>query len=41
MTRVLIEKQSPESVMEDVVEFWLPYQKRYYCFDNVLPSVSL
>ena len=41
MTRVLIEKQSPESVMEDVVEFRLPYQKLYYCFDNGLPPVSL
>jgi glycine hydroxymethyltransferase len=41
MTRVLIEKQSPESVMEDVVEFRLPYQKLYYCFDNGLPLESL
>jgi glycine hydroxymethyltransferase len=33
MARVLIEKESPENVMEDVVEFRLPYQKLHYCFD--------
>jgi glycine hydroxymethyltransferase len=34
IARVLIEKESPESVMEDVIEFREPYQKLYYCFDN-------
>jgi len=33
MARVLIEKQAPESVMEDVVDFRMPYQKLQYCFD--------
>jgi len=33
MARVLIDKQAPESVMEDVVDFRLPYQKLQYCFD--------
>src|SRR6266851_2490331 len=33
MARVLIDKQAPESVMEDVVDFRLPYQKLHYCFD--------
>ena len=34
MARVLIEKEAPESVMEEVVDFRLPYQKLHYCFDN-------
>jgi glycine hydroxymethyltransferase len=38
IARVLIEKQSPENVLEDVVEFRQPYQKLYYCFDNGLPA---
>jgi glycine hydroxymethyltransferase len=33
IARVLIEKQSPESVMEEVIDFREPYQKLYYCFD--------
>jgi glycine hydroxymethyltransferase len=33
MARVLIDQQAPESVMEDVVDFRLPYQKLHYCFD--------
>ncbi len=37
MARVLIDRQSPESVLEDVVEFREPYQKLFYCFDNELP----
>ncbi|HRE29522.1 MAG TPA: serine hydroxymethyltransferase, partial [Anaerolineales bacterium] len=35
MARVLIERQSPETVLEDVVEFREPYQKLFYCFDTV------
>jgi len=38
MARVLIQKESPETVLEDVIEFREPYQKLYYCFDNGLPS---
>jgi glycine/serine hydroxymethyltransferase len=36
MARILIEKAAPEDVMEDVVDFRLPYQTMYYCFDNGL-----
>ena len=36
MARMLIEKQAPESVMEDLVDFRMPYQKLYYCFDSGL-----
>ncbi len=38
MARVLIEREAPESVLEDVIEFREPYQKVYYCFDHGLPS---
>ncbi len=38
IARVLIDKQSPETVLEDVVELREPYQKVYYCFDNDLPA---
>lgn len=37
MARILIDKDAPEDVMEDVVDFRLPYQTMYYCFDNGLP----
>jgi glycine hydroxymethyltransferase len=37
IARVLVEKEPPESVMEDVVEFRLPYQDLYYCFEKGLP----
>lgn len=40
MARILIERQSPEDVAEDVIEFRLPYQKFYYCFDHGLPGVD-
>jgi glycine hydroxymethyltransferase len=36
--RVLIEKQSPETVMEDVIEFRQGYQTLFYNFDRGLPS---
>lgn len=36
--RVLIDKESPNTVMEEVVEFRQAYQKLYYCFDNGLPA---
>jgi glycine hydroxymethyltransferase len=37
IARILVEKAAPEDVMEDVIEFRLPYQSIYYCFDNGLP----
>lgn len=37
IARILVEKASPEDVMEDVIEFRQPYQTLYYCFDNGLP----
>jgi glycine hydroxymethyltransferase len=37
IARVLVEKESPENVLEDVIDFRLPYQTLYYCFDNGLP----
>jgi hypothetical protein len=38
MARILIEKEPPENVLEDVVEFREPYQTLYCCFDAGLPS---
>jgi glycine hydroxymethyltransferase len=38
MVRVLIEKEAPAKVMEDVIDFRQPYQKLYYCFDHGLPE---
>ena len=38
MARILIEKETPSRVVEDVIEFRQPYQKLYYCFDNGLPD---
>jgi glycine hydroxymethyltransferase len=38
MARILIERQAPEDIAEDVIEFRLPYQKSYYCFDHGLPA---
>jgi glycine hydroxymethyltransferase len=35
--RVLVEGEEPERVGQDVVDFRLPYQTLYYCFDNELP----
>jgi len=37
MQRILIEKQSPEVVMEDVIEFREGYQTLYYNFDHGMP----
>lgn len=36
--RVLVENEAPESVLEEVIEFRLPYQTVYYCADNGLPA---
>jgi len=38
IARILIEKEAPSKVIEDVIEFRQPYQKLYYCFDNGLPD---
>ncbi len=38
IARVLIAREPPESVMEDVIDFRQPYQTLYYCFDNGLPD---
>jgi glycine hydroxymethyltransferase len=38
MTRLLIEKQSPDAVVEDVIEFREGYQSLFYNFDHGLPS---
>ena len=37
MGRILIEKQSPETVVEDVIEFRQEYQTLFYNFDHGLP----
>jgi len=37
MARILVEKQSPDLVMEDVIEFRQGYQTLYYDFDHGLP----
>ncbi|MCO5244652.1 MAG: serine hydroxymethyltransferase [Anaerolineae bacterium] len=37
MARVLVEKQSPDLVMEDVIEFREGYQTLFYDFDQGLP----
>jgi len=38
IARVLIEKEAPAKVLEDVIEFRQPYQKLYYCFEHGLPE---
>ena len=37
MARVLVEKQAPEDVVEDVIEFRQAFQTLYYNFDHGLP----
>ena len=37
MARVLIHKESPDTVVEDVIEFRQAYQTLYYNFDHGLP----
>ena len=39
VARVLVEKQPPESVIEDVIEFRQAYQTLYYNFDHGMPPV--
>jgi glycine hydroxymethyltransferase len=38
MARVLLEQEAPETVARDVVDFRLPHQTVYYCFENGLPA---
>jgi len=35
--RVLVEKEDPETVVRDVMDFRSAYQTIYYCFENGLP----
>ncbi len=35
--RILVEDEAPEQVMEDVIEFRMPFQTMYYSFDEGLP----
>ncbi len=37
IARILVERASPDDVVEDVIEFRRPYQQFYYCFENGLP----
>ncbi|GAB4540561.1 MAG: serine hydroxymethyltransferase [Anaerolineae bacterium] len=37
IARILVEKAAPEDVVEEVIDFRIPYQTMYYCFDNGLP----
>ena len=37
VARVLVEKQAPEDVIEDVIEFRQGYQTLYYNFDHGIP----
>src|SRR5512143_1287516 len=37
MARILVEKQSPDAVVEDVIEFRQAYQTLFYNFDHGLP----
>jgi glycine hydroxymethyltransferase len=38
MARVLVEKEDPESVRKDVVDFRYPQQTLYYNFDHEYPD---
>jgi glycine hydroxymethyltransferase len=37
ISRILVDQEPPEDVLEDVVDFRVPYQTIYYCADNGLP----
>jgi glycine hydroxymethyltransferase len=37
IARILVEKEKPEDVVKDVIDFRQSYQTLYYCFDNGLP----
>ena len=38
MSRIIVERQKPEAVVEEVTAFRLPFQTLYYCFENGLPA---
>lgn len=38
ISRVLVERENSEDVLEDVTGFRQPYQTLYYCFDNGRPA---
>jgi glycine hydroxymethyltransferase len=38
ISRILVENEAPEGVLEEVIEFRLPYQTVYYCADSGLPA---
>ena len=38
IARVLVEQESTEAVGKDVIDYRLPKQDFYYCFDNGLPA---
>lgn len=37
IARILVENAAPEDVLEEVIDFRMPHQTMYYCFDNGLP----
>ncbi len=37
IARILVEREAPEQVLEDVIAFREPYQTIYYCFEHGLP----
>lgn len=41
MARILIHKESPDTVIEDVIEFRQAYQTLYYNFDQGLPPLRM
>jgi len=34
---VLVDQAAPEDVLEDVIDFRMPFQKLYYSFENGVP----
>jgi glycine hydroxymethyltransferase len=36
--RVLVARENPDNVLEDVIDFRNPHQKLFYCFDNGRPA---
>ena len=38
IARLLVDKATPEDILEDVIDFRQPYQTLYYCFENGLPG---
>ncbi|GAC1384741.1 MAG: serine hydroxymethyltransferase [Ktedonobacteraceae bacterium] len=39
IARVLVEREAPEDVRDDVIAFREAYQTLYYCFENGLPGI--